>query len=562
MHNPLKWSAELLSSLYEQGAEFIIISPGSRSTPLTLAAAFHPHFKKKIVLDERSAAFMALGIGKATGKPAILICTSGTALANYFPAIVEAKESATPLIILSADRPPMQRETGSSQTISQLKIFGDYAVFFHEAGEPNLQLRDLARIKYAAKQAFDFSISKGGASQINLPFRKPLEPDSQQVSEIKEIYQNSISALSDNDFNTVHPGKNVLQLIENSLRPLLICGPANRSHQLQGHVEKLAEKLKAPVLSEPGSGTESLKNMIHRYDQFLRKKSTLKELSPDLIIRFGGQPYTQSLLMASEAWKNIPVIHITPRQDTQDHALSVTHTINLQKSDQIDLIQITKKTDARWLNLWFDYDKQATSFLLKSLDEPKTLTDGHVFSHFANLLGKDWNVMLSNSFPVRDMALFGESMGRQFVNRGAAGIDGITSTALGIHWCTDKPTCCITGDLAFIHDSNALLSIKQSNQPFLIVVINNGGGTIFRMLPVYQSESSVLGDEHFTRYFETPQHMSIKYLAMASEIDYFNISLLDELHSFKREHMNKSAIVECITNARDSMELRQKLWDF
>jgi len=563
MYNPLKWSAELISSLYSQGAEYAIISPGSRSTPLTIAAALHPNLKKKVVLDERSAAYIALGIGKATGKPAILICTSGTALANYLPAVVEAKESGTPMIVLSADRPPNLRGIGSSQTIDQLKLFGSYAVFFHEAGEPNLQKRDLDRIRYAAKQAVDFSINKCGASHINLPFRKPLEPGPDQVEEVTNIFNNSGHPnKTGSGYNNIHPGKELHQLLENAARPLLIAGPANTHQQLPEQIHKLAEILLAPVICEPGSGMNNQENLIHRYDQFLRNTNVLKELAPDLIIRFGDQPLTNSLLTALEMWDDVPVIHITSRHETQDHALSAAHTLFIRWQDQVNFQLSILKPGAGWLNKWLDYDAKANIRLQEILNDFTTLTDGHVFHHFTRELGNNWNVMLSNSFPVRDMALFGKSAAMQFVNRGAAGIDGITSTAIGIHLGTNRPTCCLTGDLAFLHDTNALLSIQQSEHPLLLVVINNGGGTIFRMLPVYQSGTTVLSDDTFTKYFETPQHADIKHLAMASGIKFLRITSIDELQSFHPGSVKESAIVECITNPGESIKQRQMLWKF
>jgi 2-succinyl-5-enolpyruvyl-6-hydroxy-3-cyclohexene-1-carboxylate synthase len=563
MNNPLKWSAELISSLYSQGAEYAIISPGSRSAPLTIAAALHPHLKKKVVLDERSAAYIALGIGKATGKPALLICTSGTALANYLPAVTEAKESGTPMIVLSADRPPNLRGIGSSQTIDQIKLFGNYAVFFHDTGEPILQKRDLNRIRYLAKQAVDHSILKGGTSHINLPFRKPLEPGEEQIEEVRKFFKNSdLGIKTENGYCTINPGKEIHHLLENASRPLLIAGPANSHHQLPEQLQLLAGKLAAPVICEPGCGMDNQDYLIHRYDQFLRNSNVLNELVPDVIIRFGDQPFTNALLNAMECWDGVPVIHVASRPETQDHALSVTHTLFVNRQDQIDLHLANKKNGTEWLNKWLEFDSKANKKLLDSLDDFRSLTDGHVFHHFARELGNEWNVMLSNSFPARDMALFGGTAARQFVNRGAAGIDGIISTALGIHFGTGKPTCCLTGDLAFLHDTNALLSIKQSELPVIIVVINNGGGTIFRMLPVYNTGISLLRDEIFTQYFETPQQTHIKYLALASGLKFQRIDSPDELRSFHPDSIRESMIVELITNPDESLKQRQHLWGF
>ena len=168
------WSVLLFRQLFRKGVTRVVISPGSRSTPLTLAAATHPGLSTQVILDERSAGFTALGIGKAAGTPAVLISTSGTAVANYYPAVIEARLSGVPLILATADRPPNLRNTGANQAIDQLKIFGDYPLFFHEAGEPAFGKTDLARLEMLADQAVDISVLQKGPVHLNFPFRKPL----------------------------------------------------------------------------------------------------------------------------------------------------------------------------------------------------------------------------------------------------------------------------------------------------------------------------------------------------------------------------------------------------
>jgi len=203
--NPMKhisayrWSFHLLDALAQAGVRHVVISPGSRSAPLTIAAADHPVLKTTLILDERSAGFFALGIGKYSAVPAALICTSGTAVANYLPSVVEARQSGVPMVVLSADRPPGLRGTGASQTIDQIKVFGDHAVWFHEAGEPSGsmtfsplptgEMNDLERLQLAGFQAVHASILRGGASHINLPFRKPLEPELPERAEVRKQWQ-------------------------------------------------------------------------------------------------------------------------------------------------------------------------------------------------------------------------------------------------------------------------------------------------------------------------------------------------------------------------------------
>ncbi|WP_234572339.1 2-succinyl-5-enolpyruvyl-6-hydroxy-3-cyclohexene-1-carboxylic-acid synthase [Rhodohalobacter sp. 614A] len=561
MNESLTWSLTLLSSLYDSGVRHAVISPGSRSTPLTLAASIHPGIQKKVVLDERSAAFIALGIGKSTGFPAVLICTSGTAVTNYYPAVIEAKESGVPLIVLSADRPPNLRNLGSSQTIDQLKIFGNQTVFFHEAGEPSGEKSDLKRIAYAGKQAIDFSIDRGGAAHINLAFRKPLEPDVDFFNQEKERLSKFSFDTEPERFSNaceITPNQKILDFIEASGKPLIIAGPANPAHALTQQIDSISNHLNAPVLAEPGSQVSNeQKNRINHFDLFTRDREIRKSLQPDLILRFGDQPFSSSLLWMLEEWNDIPVIHLSARKSPQDHAISVSHTIYCQKIDSINLDRIQPKTEIDWLEKWRRYQQKAGSILQRRVRKTDSLTDGHIFSYFSEQLLNDWNVMLSNSLPARDMLTFGHVHPNQFVNRGAAGIDGILSTAIGIHFSSNIPTCCLIGDLAFLHDSNALYTLQQvEDRPFVVIVVNNQGGNIFKMLPVYRNEKKAAPGEIFQSYFETPQKTDISHLAKASGIHYQKIDSLSSLNKVKLDEFEEATIIECVTDRQASMNLR------
>ena len=566
MSDSFTWSTTLLDSFYKHGVRHAIISPGSRSTPLTLAAVIHPGIQKRVVLDERSAAFLALGIGKSTGMPALLICTSGTAVANYMPAVVEAKESGVPMILLTADRPPKLRNLGSSQTVDQIKLFGDQTVFFHEAGEPVHQEEDLNRISYLAKQAVEFSTDLGGAVQINLPFRKPLEPTSEALQKEKStLKKNTILK----DFKTsfdqseITLRSEIIELISASKRPLFIAGTAEVRHALSRQIGELSTHLKGPVLAEPGSQLSGATNQIHRFDQFIRNPEIRQNLQPDLIIRFGDQPYSSSLLWALEAWTEIPVIHITARRPTQDHAMSVRHKVICQKHDSIILENIQSKSSESWVDEWLSLDEKSSSKLAQKVNDQNTLTDGNVFNLFSNQLSDNWNVMLSNSLPARDMLTFGRSNKHQFVNRGAAGIDGVLSTALGIHFSSGRATCCFIGDLAFLHDSNALYALQQvSDPPFVVVIVNNQGGNIFQMLPIHRKEDRAIPEEIYQTYFHTPQKTELSYLAKASGIKLKKIETIAALRQIDLNTIKGSVILECVTDSKASMDLRIDLLKF
>ena len=563
MHDPLRWTTRLIQSFYSRGVRHAVISPGSRSTPLTIAAAIHPGFKKKVVLDERSAGFIALGIGKASGKPALLICTSGTAAANYLPAIIEAKESGTPMIVLTADRPPNLRGIGSSQTIDQVKLFGNQTVFFHEAGEPVIDQDDLNRIEYLAEQAIQESIMKGGAAHINMPFRKPLEPTADQLerataeSHIQAVNQSNVPRSTFS--RSLKFTDEIRDLFDRSSKPLIIAGPANIHQSLERHIQQIVKKAQIPVISEPGSKISAGTHSINRFDQLLRNPERRSKLKPDLILLFGDQPFTKPVLTALESWREVPVIQFLSRNTWQDHYLLVSHRLIIEPADTLDLGGLRLSFSKTWFDTWKRFDSELSNTLGQRLKESGQLTDGHVFKHLSGSIPLDWNVMLSNSFPVRDMAQFGLPSANQYVNRGAAGIDGILSTAAGIAESTSKPTCCLLGDLAFLHDSNALFSIKSSAVPIVTVVINNGGGTIFRMLPVHKMMDNGQPSGFFRAYFETPQDIEIQFLANASGINYLRIESLDDLAKHDIQSFKKSIIIECVTDADESMKLREFL---
>lgn len=561
MYNPLKWSAIFLQALWSAGSRHIFISPGSRSTPLTLAAALHPGFKKSIILDERSAAFTALGASKHSGKPSLLICTSGTAAANYYPAVIEAKASGVPLVLLTADRPPVSRQIGSSQTIDQIKLYGDHAIFFHEAGEPTDDPADYHRISYLAEQAFRKSTESGGAAHINFAFRKPLEPDEEQVLEVKKIYHHSRdhqSVQSAVHSRTVRLHPDIAHQISHAERPIIVGGGTTPAGNLSTSGLAFAEHLRAPVIAEPGSWYSTYPGRIFRFDQILRNLH--EELIPDLIIRTGDQPFTKSLIDFFHKLPEIPVIHIASRNSEQDEALRVTAQILLQNSDTLELPQLEKKPE-QWLNRWLEADRNAAASLSQLLSETKPFTDGHAIRIFASET-KGFHQMISNSFTPRDLALFGDNYGKNHLNRGAAGIDGILSTAAGIASVAQagEKVYCLVGDLAFLHDSNALYTIKNLDTPLITVIINNSGGAIFRMLPVWNSLNRTMGEDLFRTYFETPHQISFQKLAEAAGLTYYRATTTEELRELGLRSLTGPAIVECITEPDHSMEIRKQLW--
>ena len=290
------WCLAFVETLAANGVKHAVISPGSRSTPLTLAFAAYPKIKKTIVIDERSAAFTALGMGKITGTPAAIVCTSGTAAANYYPAVVEASMAGVPLLVLTTDRPPYLRSTGASQAIDQLKMFGDYPRFFFEAGEPVNTTKDLKRLRLLALQSYKKATDLNGPVHVNFAFRKPLEPDPEYYQTRVEELSRSLPGSPKQVISSLEKAMTTFpdwltKLINKSERPVIITGEVSPTSQGSGPVQ-LATKLKAPLLAESFSQSARFRSLdqhpfAYGFDAFLKNPETRKKLQPDLILRFG-----------------------------------------------------------------------------------------------------------------------------------------------------------------------------------------------------------------------------------------------------------------------------------
>lgn len=560
----VNWCYQFVEELYANGLRYVIISPGSRSTPLAYAFDAHKGIYKTVVLDERSAAYMGLGIAKSTGVPAALVCTSGTAAANYFPAIVEARQSKTPLLVLTADRPPKQRFTGSSQTIDQIKLYGDYPLFFHDVGEPILEDEDISRLKFLACQAVTSCITPGGPVHINFPFRKPLEPglkllkklENSSVLQIQKKREPIVKTLAP-DYDTKLSDE-VISLMKQSDRAIIIAGPRQNYQLGKDAILKLGKHLNAPVLAEASSQVNGPSPfLVKGFDSFLRHKETRNSLKPDLIIRFGNEPVSKGLELLMGECAEIANIHLFESGNPQNASL----TLNLRSRVHLPSLVIPQfpEREDTYLKKWQEHFNSYSIRLMNLMEQDFNLSDPHVYYDLVPNIPDNLNIIISNSFPVRDFDAFGMFKNTKqavIVNRGAAGIDGVTSTAIGCNMGNKTGGVLFTGDLAFLHDSNALLESYTRDQSLVIILVNNNGGSIFRMLPFEKH------DERFTQLFETPQKVNIASLVKAHNINFITVKNRSELIPAFEELRNNTGIsvMECITNTVDSMSIRKSIW--
>lgn len=557
------WSAIFISELYNLGLRHVIISPGSRSAPLALAFATHPGIKKHVVLDERSAAYIALGIGMKSGRPAALVCTSGTAVANYFPAVIESKLSEIPLLVLSADRPADEREAGANQAIDQIQLFGNKSVYFDNIKIQNSTTESLTILRNVAQNAWNFSINFGGCSHINFPFRKPLEPDADFLNKLGAWYPGQHApTIKSGTLENISLDADVIGLLNRSKRPVIVCGPSKNTHAVSMMVEYFS-KFPIPILIEPGSTNRALAlsnnaTIVPHFNAFLRKESNYLELAPDLIIKIGGEPVGKGVELFLSYHNMVQSIHFHSYTKISNPAKLPQIRIPINNG-VLESIKPELVPEESWLSKWIAYGQTASDNKSHFSKTSGRFKDGDVHTILTKFLTDHDMLMVSNSFPVRDLDLFGmPEVGQNvvFMNRGASGIDGVTSTAIGISLASDRPIYLITGDLAFLHDLNALLSLKLVNARFIIIVINNNGGSIFRMLPAKKLNA------YFEDYFETPQHMDIQKICSSFNVDSFKVKDSDGFHDVLRTNtFDKPAVIECITDAQLSMQQRFNIWE-
>lgn len=530
------WASILVETLHRLGLTTAIISPGSRSTPLTFAFAQHPNIESIPVLDERSAAFFALGIAKKLGLPTALVCTSGTAGANYYPAVIEARESRVPLLILTADRPPELRNCHAGQTIDQVKLYGNYPTWESELATPSLELQLLSYLRQTLIYAWERSQRPiPGAVHLNCPFRDPLIPVPQAAAlELEATFPSDF-------FLTVSPEQPVnstlnlnpyLEKWQSCKQGLIIAGVAQpQSPQLYSQaVAILSQFLNWPVLAEGLSPVRNHAkinpNLISTYDLILRHKKHAQKLSPNTIIQVGDLPTSKQLrtwleklspqtYIIDPTYQNLNSLH--------NSAIHLRYSIE-QISDSLSNLK-PKNTNKNYLKLWQDAEAIVRGEIEREMTSFEVLTEPKVSWLLPQILPPQTPIFISNSMPVRDVEFFWMPNAlkiQPFFNRGANGIEGTLSTALGIAH-HQQSSVLLTGDLALLHDTNGFLLRNKFIGHLTILLINNNGGGIFELLPIAEYNPP------FEDFFATPQHIDFAQLCKTYSVDYQKIQTWHQL---------------------------------
>lgn len=520
------WASILVETLVHLGATTAVISPGSRSTPLTVALARHPDIEAIPILDERSASFFALGCAKANGQATILVCTSGTAGANYLPAVIEAFESQVPLLVLTADRPPELRDCGSGQTIDQQKLFGDYVRHYVDLSLPQADVKQLQYLRQVIAQAWSQSHWPiAGPVHINGPFRDPLAP----------VIDRSLQAMSPawetsffQHFAQTHSisgefGSSITlpAALGQTERGLIIVGPMQPqdSWEFCSAIATLSQSLGWPVITD---GLSPLRNwaslnpaLITTYDMLLRHSHHAEALKPEQVLQIGALPTSKVLRQWLEQLNPLRwVIDSSGRNRDPLHGYAVP--LNASLKVLATAIPQTASVDSDYGKAWGAREAIAQQRLAHHMESLSDLQEPKLSWLLPRLLPSATALMIANSMPVRDVEWFwplNDTGIQPYCNRGANGIDGTLSTALGIAHHHQQAVL-LTGDLALLHDSNGFLNATSRHQHLTILLINNQGGGIFERLPIAQFEPP------FETFFTMPQSIDFSLLAAAHGIVY------------------------------------------
>jgi 2-succinyl-5-enolpyruvyl-6-hydroxy-3-cyclohexene-1-carboxylate synthase len=527
------WAQIFVDELARSGLQAVCIAPGSRSTPLTLAFAAEPRIQVYSHIDERSAAFFALGLALAGQKPVAVVCTSGTATANFFPAVIEAHHAQVPLLVLTADRPHELRHSGANQTIDQVKLYGDQVRWFvdvalPEANPPTGSLRALRTL--AGRAMAVAAGSPPGPVHLNFPFRKPLEPipvpgDGPDPATAKTAALAGRPAQQPTtrfSRGVVSPTAGQIESLAAALREtphgLIVCGPRCPAGVFPEAVTRLARLTGYPILADPLSGLRFGPHLEHAdgfilggYETFLPGWQARGWPAPQLVLRFGAMPTGKAIGDYLESLAECRSLAVDEHGLWSDASHHLTDFIWADPG--LTCQQVAKRLEANQIRPldtgWVTTFRRAEQTCWATIEQARTETffEGEILADVIELLPPEAILFVASSLPVRHLDQFGRPGTRPLrvlANRGASGIDGTISSALGAAAATAAPLVLVTGDLAFYHDLNGLLALRRCGVKATIVLINNDGGGIFHRLPIAQFEPP------FTDLFLTPHGLDFE----------------------------------------------------
>ena len=564
------WATLLVEELARTGVDFFCVAPGSRSTPLVAALAANERARSIVHFDERGTAFAALGYARATGRPAAWVTTSGTAVANGLPAVVEAATDGVPMILLTADRPPELRQTGANQTIDQPDIFGDYVRWRfdlpapEEAVDPAMVLTTADQAVYRARRA------PSGPVHLNLMFREPFIPEPENRQEGLSVPERwSKSGEPYTRYAATRPAVDLdeVERLWESLRPvergLVVAGRLPSRKQGEA-VLRLAESLGWPLLPDVGSqirlGVRS-ESLVFYYDSLLVSEPFKEAHTPEAVLHIGGRAVSKRLEQFLARSRPDPYVVVRENPFRLDPGHRVTHSV---ETDILDLCAALAKVAERrppasaasWAASWRGASEKVDSYLDRAFEGAEELNEPFVARLISRHLPEGHALVVASSMPIRDLDTYAAADGAIVpvaANRGASGIDGTVATAAGFARGSGRPLTLLIGDLALLHDLSSLAMLRDL--PVVVVVLNNDGGAIFSFLPVACHE------EFFEPYFGTPQGVSFEGAAKMFGLAYDLPRTTEEFaQAYQTTHSRYApTLIEVRTDRAENTELHRKL---
>jgi 2-succinyl-5-enolpyruvyl-6-hydroxy-3-cyclohexene-1-carboxylate synthase len=550
-----------IDELHRSGVAAACTSPGSRSTPLVLSLARDGRIPVTSHVDERAAAFYALGVAQATGRPAVLACTSGTAAANYAPAVIEAAEAGVPLIVLTADRPPELRDVGAGQTIDQIKLYGSFAKWFVEVGTHAATPARLRWMRQLACRAVAVALDgRPGPVHLNVALREPLvleeplegdpgdggRPDGAPWTAVTTAPRDPAPLVAWLHAQTERAGA--------TGRGVIVAGRGADGPA----VARLAEALAWPLLADPLSGARTGGAAVAHYDALLRDAGWAAAIAPSCVLRVGDLPTSKPLRQWLAALApEIPQVALSPagRWPDPDAALSDVFVLDPSTLGEIDRVW---PADRSWLGRWRDADARAAAAIAATLGDDAALDEPRIARALATDVPAAATVLVAASMPIRDVETFWPVLDpppRALANRGANGIDGTISTAFGVAAASNDPTYLLIGDVALAHDIGGLLAGRRLGTPLTIVLVDNAGGGIFDFLPV-----STQGAE-YEEHVLTPTGLDAERAAALYDADYRAIEDLDQLRGALRSPAaGGTTLLHLRTERAANVALHRRIW--
>ena len=540
--------AVIVDGWISQGVRHAMIAPGSRSTPLALAIVARTEIHVEVFHDERSAAFAALGVGLATGQPAVLLCTSGTAAAHFHAAVIESSLSHVPLLVVTADRPPELKDVGAPQTIEQTKLYGGAVRWFHDPGVADIAAsgswHSLARQSYASTVGVN-----SGPVHLNLPFREPLAGKAIELSSDQPIRAQILGSIGLSDSEI----QQAVALLENR-KGIIIAG---RGCGDVSAISELAVSLGWPVLADSRSGCQGISESVVHFDSLIRCQAFVEKHVPEVVLRIGESPSSKVLnqyVTKSRAFQ----VHVSASENTFDADSQVSMHISSNPTTFCRGISrlINVASDPKNLSQWVNADQKARATIAKEFASSQNALNAPQVAFISrSSLSKGDNLFVSSSMPVRDLEWFGGdcSLLHVFSNRGANGIDGVIASAIGVAIATRQKTLVLLGDVAFLHDSSSLTALADRDVDLKIVVTDNDGGGIFHYLP----QAEIVSEQVFEKLFGTPHQTDLVRLAQAHRLATFDCDSVEQLQ--KSLSTAGSCVIRVRTDRVSEVAIHQQL---